>query len=140
MPKPDGRAVTESMPTPEPTSSASVPMAFDPAEAEARVAGDRELLRELVDIFVREAPGMLEKIERALAAGDAPAAHDGAHRLKGATSALAAITATPLADKIESFTEEGNIPAAAGLAGTLRTETFRLMKDLQSFVQGKATS
>lgn len=63
---------------------------FDRAAALARLDDDEDLLVEVVQQFVADAPGALEAIEAAIRAGDGPALAEAAHALKGAAGYLAA--------------------------------------------------
>ena len=60
------------------------PKGFDPDDALARVGGDQGLLRELVGLFLAEAPTWLEELDVATAAGDGVGLHRVAHTIKGA--------------------------------------------------------
>ncbi len=47
------------------------------------VGGDRQLLAEVIDAFLQEAPRQMEAIRQAVVAGDAPLLRRAAHTLKG---------------------------------------------------------
>jgi CheY-like chemotaxis protein len=76
----------KALPTFEATvaSEARPASGFDEHDALARVGGDEGLLRELVGVFVTEAPAWLEELDVATAAGDGVGLHRVAHTIKGA--------------------------------------------------------
>ena len=57
---------------------------FDYTQAMERVAGDRELLKELLEIFYDDVPNRLTQLGRAVSEGDAECVRQEAHTLKGA--------------------------------------------------------
>jgi signal transduction histidine kinase/DNA-binding NarL/FixJ family response regulator/HPt (histidine-containing phosphotransfer) domain-containing protein len=57
---------------------------FDEVDALARVGGDPALLRELVGVFLAEAPAWLAALDVAAASGDGVGLHRVAHTVKGA--------------------------------------------------------
>jgi two-component system, sensor histidine kinase and response regulator len=72
---------------------------LDRDELLARMGGDRELLREVIDAFLAEVPERLAALRAAAAAGDCHSVKRTAHSFKGSITifpspaALAAITA-----------------------------------------------
>jgi HPt (histidine-containing phosphotransfer) domain-containing protein len=73
-----------SRPTPGPDAGP----AFDEDDMLARVSGDRQLLAELVDMFLEEWPKTMVKLRGAFADGDAHTMERAAHNLRGALGAL----------------------------------------------------
>jgi HPt (histidine-containing phosphotransfer) domain-containing protein len=74
---------------------------FDCQTALARLAGDRELLAELVQLFVAGWPGRRAALQAALAQKQADAFSRIAHQLKGEVASFAAVRATDLARQAE---------------------------------------
>ena len=85
---------------------------FDVADALARVDGDRALLAELLDICRADAPGMLEDIQRAIAAEDPIRLERTAHALKGAVASLGARRAAESAARLEAIGRQGSVAGA----------------------------
>ena len=56
---------------------------IDVSEVLERVDGDKELLGELVELFLEESPSMLADVKEAVARNDAKALEYAAHTLKG---------------------------------------------------------
>jgi len=92
-----------------------VPLPSSPSEvsngdlALNRLEGDRELLRELLDIFARDCPRMVAEIKKALGQGSPKALQAAAHSLRGALSNFGESPAWQAASKLEEM----------GLADTL---------------------
>ena len=67
------------------------------------VGGDRPLLIELIEVFLKEKDEMLLAVENSLAAEDEQNTRISAHSLKGALGHLGALTASETAGKLESI-------------------------------------
>jgi len=79
---------------------------FDEGDALARVGGDLTLLRELVGVFLAEAPAWLEGIDVAAAAGDSVKLHRLAHTVKGAVDTCGVSGAFDAAFAIERLARQ----------------------------------
>jgi HPt (histidine-containing phosphotransfer) domain-containing protein len=67
-----------------------------------RVEGDRELLKEVVDLFRTTYPGMLADVKQAVDRRDAPALMRSAHTLKGVVANFGAKAAYAAALRLEN--------------------------------------
>jgi CheY-like chemotaxis protein len=105
---------------------------IDPAAAMAAVAGDRELLREIIDVFRAESPGMLTEIRTAAVAGDAGRLRRAAHSLKGAVAHFGARRAFDSARRLESMARDGNLTDAEAVCEALEQEVVRLRPALEA--------
>lgn len=76
---------------------------FDRAAALDRLDHDEDLLREVVQQFIDDAPASLTAIEAAIVTGDADALRDAAHSLKGSAGYLAADDLCVAAQELEGF-------------------------------------
>jgi CheY-like chemotaxis protein/HPt (histidine-containing phosphotransfer) domain-containing protein len=85
----------------------------------ARVDGDLELLREIVELFLRDHPGRLAEIRHAIALGDNNALVRTAHALKGSVGNFAAKDAAETARQLEMMGRNGEL---SGLGGQARAE------------------
>jgi PAS domain S-box-containing protein len=74
---------------------------FDEEAALARVEGDRQLLAELVEIFLKQCPEWTAEIREAAAEHNADRLHRAAHTLKGAAGNLGFDVVVDLAKKLE---------------------------------------
>ncbi len=63
------------------------------AQVLARFDGDKEMLREIAQLFLDDSPQMLEAVRAAVVARDAKAIHRTAHTLKGSVSNFLALEA-----------------------------------------------
>ncbi|HEX4131960.1 MAG TPA: response regulator [Pirellulales bacterium] len=89
-----------------PSAHAAEESGFDEEAALARVDGDRELLNELVEIFVREYPRWLAEVREAIDARDFDRLHREAHTLKGASGNLGLTSASDAARWLEQATSD----------------------------------
>ncbi|MCC7043974.1 MAG: Hpt domain-containing protein [Acidobacteria bacterium] len=88
------------------------PWHFDRAAALVRLDDDEDLLRDIIQQFVSDAPASLSAIEAAIQQGDAPALRDAAHALKGAAGYLAADDLCVAAQELEGFGRSCQVEAA----------------------------
>jgi HPt (histidine-containing phosphotransfer) domain-containing protein len=74
---------------------------WDSRLALANAGGDADLQRELVELFLEETPGLLEKLGDAAMARNAAAATRLAHGIKGSAATIGAMTAREAAQRLE---------------------------------------
>jgi CheY-like chemotaxis protein len=101
------------------------------------VAGDRELLKEIVAAFLEEYPGLLAEIRRTIDRGDAPGLRLAAHRLKGSMRYFAATRAFDHAYILETKGREGDLADTAPPLAVLEQEINRLAPILTAFLAEK---
>jgi HPt (histidine-containing phosphotransfer) domain-containing protein len=82
-----------------------------------------------------ESPRLLQKIEQALAEGDAAALERAAHSLKGQIRCLSAPEAQSAAEKLEEKARLRNFPAAAEALAELDAAMARLDPQLRKFCE-----
>jgi PAS domain S-box-containing protein len=118
-------------------SPPSLPAAvvLDRAQLLSRVDGDRVLLAEIVRLFVEERAALLDGMEQALAAGDAPELARGAHKAKGAFGNLSAPLAQQSAVELELLARHGDLAQATDVFLRLRQQVERLEAELRAFTQ-----
>jgi signal transduction histidine kinase/DNA-binding response OmpR family regulator/HPt (histidine-containing phosphotransfer) domain-containing protein len=105
---------------------------FDPAAALDLVDGDETLLREMVAVFLDEAPRLLSGVENALAKQDLHSLERAAHALKGTVGSFAARRAYEAAKRVEEAAREGREVDAREAAVVLQEEMGRLVPILTS--------
>jgi HPt (histidine-containing phosphotransfer) domain-containing protein len=88
------------------------PWHFDRAAALVRLDDDEDLLRDIIQQFVTDAPASLSAIEIAIQQGDGPALRDAAHAFKGAAGYPAADDLCVAAQELEGFGRAGHVDAA----------------------------
>ncbi|HYJ08027.1 MAG TPA: response regulator, partial [Polyangiaceae bacterium] len=108
---------------------------LDRVELLARVDGNRELLAELVRLFIEERPAMLAGMEKALGEGDAQELARGAHKAKGALGNLSAPLAQQAAVELERLARHGELALATDVFLRLRTQVDRLEAELRALTQ-----
>ncbi len=97
-------------------------MGFDLAVALERVGGDEELLKEIADLFVEDAPQLLEAIRVAVEAGDGSALHRAAHSLKGSVANFGAEEAVKAAFQLEQMGKNNQLDGAVDVFSLLKRE------------------
>ena len=108
---------------------------IDKAAALQRLDGDMELLRELVELFLKEASPMLAAARGALARRDAQALQQTAHSLKGAAGNLAATAVFEAAKRLEFMGREGDWTHADAACSVWEQEVARLEQGLASLFE-----
>jgi CheY-like chemotaxis protein/HPt (histidine-containing phosphotransfer) domain-containing protein len=116
----------------EPAAGPSI----DWATALHHVGGDRELLCELVAIFLEQCPQWLHDLRAAVHAQEAPKLKATAHALKGTLGSLAAQSAYDLALRLENLGRQGRTEGAPELLAVLEDELTSLRPKLIAFVRG----
>ena len=93
-----------------------------------RLGGDEELLREVLEAFVADAPRRLEALARGLEEWDAESVRYHAHTLKGAAINLGAEGLAEVAAKLEKLAERRDLEEGEGALGELR-EVFEAVRE-----------
>ena len=104
----------------------------DWSHALATVAGDRQLLRTLIDVFLQEQGEMVGEMRRAIERRDHRELRRASHSLKGALSHLGCFVAQARAQQIEDLGED-RWSEANGLIGGLERDLQDLRAELDQF-------
>jgi two-component system sensor histidine kinase/response regulator len=115
-----------------PKSENAQPHPIDYDEALERLEGDRELLRELLDLFREDYPRQKAELESALERREAEAVRQTAHSLKGAAANLSLKPFREAALSLETAAREGAWEEMISQAGRLQSEFDRLVEHLAS--------
>ena len=102
-------------------------------EALASVDGDRELLREVIDTFLQEAPILMTTLQESVESGDASAMHRAAHTFKGALMSLGALGVSDLARELEELGRSGSTEGAAEMLTRFEAECTKSIEVISSF-------
>ncbi|MFH1679205.1 MAG: response regulator [Candidatus Eisenbacteria bacterium] len=113
-------------------SPEEAPESFSLSAALDFLDGDMELLRQMAEIFLAEAPQLLSRIEAALAERDRKSLERAAHAIKGTVGSFAAKGAYEAAKVVEEAAREGRDEEARAAAAGLREEMARLIPALES--------
>ena len=100
--------------------------ALDEAAALANAGDDRQLLGELLGVFLEDSPGHLLAIREAVAGADPAALMRAAHTMSGSLRVLGAARATGLVGPLEALGREGRVEGAAALLARLEPELERV--------------
>jgi HPt (histidine-containing phosphotransfer) domain-containing protein len=100
-----------------------------------RVHGDLNLLRELVDLFAAEVPGMLARIEKAIQDGSPSEMEKASHKIKGSMLQFSAHEAANIAFQLEQKGQAGSMAGAEVLLEKLRREFAALQQTLSAMLQ-----
>ncbi|MFT3769882.1 MAG: response regulator [Minicystis sp.] len=122
---------------PPPAASPADDGAFDKPAALDRLAGDEELLRELVDVFLEEQPKWMADIRAAVDRRDAALLKRGAHTLKGAVDSCGGHRVHAAAMDLERMGREANLDGAEAALARLEREMEALVPALRRWM-GKA--
>lgn len=91
-----------------------------------RAGGSPELLREVIGLFLEDAPTLLAAVKAGLAAGDAQGTRRSAHALKGSAANFGAPALVNVARQMEQAAAAGDLAAAAARLAGLEVELQRL--------------
>jgi HPt (histidine-containing phosphotransfer) domain-containing protein len=122
-----------SMPAPNSDKIIDLPAAL------ARIDGDADLLLDVLGLFRRDCPKLLDDIREAVAQDDSPALERGAHKLKGALSAFCAHPASAAADVLEGLGRSGAAGQSVDAFRLLEAELARLGPVLDALCKGQLT-
>jgi HPt (histidine-containing phosphotransfer) domain-containing protein len=109
---------------------------FNLADALERVEGDRELLAEMIGLFLEEYPDLVAELRSALTVHDATLLHHTAHTLKGSVGNFSAHRAFAAALTLEKLGRSGDLAAAPAAFAALERELEYLHPVLANFTVG----
>jgi two-component system sensor histidine kinase/response regulator len=107
---------------------------FDLGAALDRVEGDRELLQELVDLFLEECPRLVGEIHKGLRSGDANLVRRPAHSLKSALGNLSAARSFDAAYRLELLSRDAPLNELETAVSLLDDELSTLRAAMQQFL------
>ncbi len=109
---------------------------FDHRALVERVAGDGELLRQVVELFCADTPPRLAELARALDSGDLKLARETAHALKGGVSMFEADPAFRAAVRMEDLVPHATTEELRAALQRVEDEYLRLCRELEEFAAG----
>jgi len=113
----------------EETLSEETPV-IDRAAVLEKLGGDEELLAEIIELYLDDAPKVLDSIRAAFATEDVEGVWKAAHRLKGSVGSLSADPAFQAAKHLEEVGRKGDLAAAVQAFEALEREAERLAEEL----------
>ncbi len=120
-------------------SNSSTAPALDHEEALAQVQGDRELLSELADIFLKDYPRLFAEVGRSSECGDAEGIERAAHALKGSVGNFFARPAMAAAAELEAAARAGDHQECRRLIRVLQAELRRVEPELSALARKTST-
>jgi PAS domain S-box-containing protein len=103
-----------------------------------RVAGDRALMVEVVELFLADLPAMSARIADAIASGEAEPVARAAHALKGAAANVSGERAAAAARELEMVARAGDLNSAPEAFARLSKELEPLERELRRLLQRPA--
>src|SRR5262245_31309031 len=113
--------------------AAASPAIFDMDALLTRVGGDRELMIEVIRLFLEDCPARLENIAAAMAANDADAVRVAAHALKGSAGSLGAVAVYDTSTTLEHLAGEGRLDTARPVWQRLLLDADRFVAHVRPF-------
>ena len=121
-------------------SAATADEATDPLDRGVlqglRELGDADLLSELVDLFLEDAPPQLEALRGAVEGGDASSVERVAHALKGSCGNMGAAQMAAICAELQDIGTSGDLTRAPQLLGQLEAEFGRVRPALEAEIEG----
>ncbi|MEC4889504.1 MAG: response regulator [Nitrospira sp.] len=106
---------------------------FDPVQMTYNIGDDRDLVMQLIDLFLDGHPAVLAKIRTALSRNDANTVAILAHTLKGSARNLCAAEVAFTAGRLEAIGHLGRLEDAPPLCAQLQADLQRLIHALISY-------
>ncbi len=97
---------------------------------ELQMDGESDLVAELVDIYLADAPTQIAAMREAIASGNAVALRLAAHTLKGSSGSLGASHLAALCKELEELAQAGSVAGAAGKLAEVDRELMRVREAL----------
>ncbi len=104
---------------------------FDRSALLERVGGDKDLLNEIIAMFIEDIPVQLEELKQGIKENDVAVIRGQGHKIKGASATVGAETMRQAAHEIELAGTDGKLDSAPGLVEKLEQE-FERLKEMVS--------
>ena len=98
-----------------------------------RVDGDIELFEHARELFLRDAPTLVQKIQQTIASGEANSLASAVHEFKGMAVNLSAGTVAKAARKLELISRGDSLGGASNACDELARELDRFYRELADF-------
>lgn len=115
---------------------AAIEQYVDMPELLARVENDRELLSELLALFLEDYPKLRDVLHHAVKVGDARQVKEAAHSLKGMLANLSMQHGAELAAKIEAAARTGDAREVQQAMAAIDEEATGLLAAVAEFMAG----
>ena len=118
--------------------AASLPRLIDERKVLAGLGGDRELMAEVLRLFIDDSARLLREMHTAVARKNAEAIRQVGHALKGSIANLSSGTAQELAAEMEQVGKSGDLESAPGLVERLEHELTMLQEAAEQLLNKSA--
>ena len=132
------RPISPAAPAADPAAAAP-PCAIDWEAAMSVVAGDRELLREVVEAFLEECPALLDQAKAAVAAVDSKMLRRSGHTIKGVMRTLGLQIPAELAAELEEMGRSGDVSGASLVLARLESRLDEIVPEAKAFASTDPT-
>ena len=126
------------------TSSAKTPAAttnvdaWDATATLARLGGDEDLMREVLNIFLEETPKTIEALRHGVSTGDAETTERAAHSLKGELGYLGLSSLSQQARQLEEMGRNRALGDAVELLATFEAGISKVLVDVGKAIEARA--
>jgi len=118
-------------------SESQVGAVMDVSDALQRLGNDEELLREIVKIYLEDAPGIVERIHTAVSAADSNGLRRAAHSLKGLAATLSAHEVAGVTSRLEHMGATRNLAEAAKTVAEVDQRVAELDEAVRVYLRRK---
>jgi two-component system, sensor histidine kinase and response regulator len=108
---------------------------IDVAALMDRLAGDRDLLLELIGLYLEDEQSLIDQVAAAIAAGDSARLARASHTLKGSVGNFCAPNAHAAAQALETAGREGRVTDAGTLFSRLVAELDKVRAALRALAE-----
>lgn len=107
---------------------------FDYDDFLYRIDGDVDLLKEVIEIFLKDTPVLLADLYSAIKSGDTNAVERAAHTLKGAAANISAIKMQSLSQQIQLALRENDATGLESFVGDFEDNYEKLDQVLRGYL------
>ena len=111
------------------------PPVFDYADFLARIDGDVELLKEVIEIFLEDTPRLLSDLYTAIERNDLVAAERAAHTLKGAAANISACGLYAISQEAQQAVKNKDWNLLERMIDLFEDSFNRLERELRGYVE-----
>ncbi len=108
--------------------------------AMASVQGDEDLLREIIEAFLEEAPKQVAALDQGMAAGDAVVVRRAAHTIKGASRYFGVQGIVDRALRVETLASNGELAGTQAAIADLKAELERIVPQMRARLASMSTA
>lgn len=92
--------------------------------------GEPDVLKEVLQLFLDDVPGRIERVRTACQAGNAVELHRAAHSLKGSAGNIGAKDMLAVCRRLDELGKAGEVSGAQGLVASLDAEYSRVEAEI----------